>query len=70
VHTLLSRPAGEVCLVAGCLLELAGLRWTDRLVDSVDSTLTEPASNHADTANTVRSLNSVRSRSIRWGRTT
>jgi tight adherence protein B len=35
LHTLLTRPAGEACLIAGCLLEVAGLRWTDRLVGSV-----------------------------------
>ncbi|MBS2962775.1 hypothetical protein KGA66_06955 [Actinocrinis puniceicyclus] len=36
IHVLLTRPAGQACLLAGCLLELIGLRWTDRLVDSVD----------------------------------
>ena len=35
VHTLLTRPAGEICLLAGCLLEVAGLWWTDRLVGSI-----------------------------------
>lgn len=35
VHTLLTRPMGEACLAAGCLLELTGLRWTDRLVGSI-----------------------------------
>lgn len=38
IHTLLSRPAGEACLIVGCLLELAGLRWTDRLARSAEST--------------------------------
>lgn len=38
IRTLLSRPAGQACLLLGCLLELAGLRWTDRLVASVEST--------------------------------
>jgi tight adherence protein B len=38
VRTLLSRPAGQACLIVGCLLELAGFRWTDRLVSSVEST--------------------------------
>lgn len=37
VRTLLSRPAGQACLLVGCLLELAGLHWTDRLVSSVES---------------------------------
>ncbi len=36
IHTLLTRPIGEVCLVLGCLLEVLGLRWTDRLVAAVD----------------------------------
>ena len=35
LHTLLSRPVGELCLLAGCLLEVAGLHWTDRLVGSI-----------------------------------
>jgi len=35
VHTLLTRPFGEACLLAGCLLEVVGLRWTDRLVGSI-----------------------------------
>ena len=37
IHTLLSRPVGEVCLLLGCLLELIGLRWTDRLVLAIDA---------------------------------
>lgn len=37
LHTLLTRPIGEACLVAGCVLELIGLRWTDRLVGSIDA---------------------------------
>jgi len=36
LHTLLTRPIGEACLVLGCLLEVAGLRWTDRLIGSLD----------------------------------
>jgi tight adherence protein B len=36
VRTLLTRPVGEACLTAGCLLEVTGLRWTDRLVGSID----------------------------------
>jgi tight adherence protein B len=36
VHALLTRPVGEACLVAGCLLELVGLRWTDRLISALD----------------------------------
>lgn len=36
IHTLLARPTGEVCLLLGCLLELIGLRWTDRLVGTID----------------------------------
>lgn len=36
LHTLLTRPIGEACLVGGCVLEVVGLRWTDRLVGSVD----------------------------------
>jgi tight adherence protein B len=35
LRTLLTRPIGEACLMAGCLLEIAGLRWTDRLVGSI-----------------------------------
>jgi tight adherence protein B len=35
IHTLLTRPVGEMCLLIGCLLEVAGLRWTDRLVASI-----------------------------------
>jgi len=35
IHTLLTRPVGEVCLLIGCLLEIAGLLWTDRLVGSI-----------------------------------
>ncbi|HEV2342520.1 MAG TPA: hypothetical protein VGS97_00380 [Actinocrinis sp.] len=67
VHTLLSRPAGEVCLAAGCLLELAGLRWTDRLVGSVESTLTESTPNRT---NTVRSFRPASFRGIPGGWTT
>lgn len=36
VHTLLARPVGEFCLVLGCLLELIGLCWTDRLIGAID----------------------------------
>lgn len=36
VRTLLSSPPGQACMLVGCLLELAGLRWTDRLVSSVE----------------------------------
>jgi len=35
LRTLLTQPAGEVCLMVGFLLEVAGLRWTDRLVGAV-----------------------------------
>lgn len=42
IHTLLARPAGEVCLLIGCLLELIGLRWTDRLVGSIDGRTATP----------------------------
>ena len=34
LHTMLTRPVGEACLVIGFLLEVAGLHWTDRLVTS------------------------------------
>lgn len=34
LHTMLTRPVGEACLVIGFLLEVAGLHWTDRLVNS------------------------------------
>ncbi len=37
IHTLLNRPVGETCLLLGCLLELIGLRWTDRLVRAIDA---------------------------------
>ena len=37
IHTLLVRPAGQVCLIVGCLLELAGLNWTDWLTRSAES---------------------------------
>jgi tight adherence protein B len=35
LHTLLTQPVGEACLLVGFLLEVTGLRWTDRLVGSV-----------------------------------
>lgn len=35
LHTMLTQPVGEACLLAGFLLELAGLGWTDRLVGAV-----------------------------------
>lgn len=35
VHTMLTQPVGEACLLVGFLLEVAGLRWTDRLVGAV-----------------------------------
>lgn len=38
VRTLFGQPAGQICLLAGCLLDLAGLRWIDRLVASAEST--------------------------------
>lgn len=40
IHTLLTRPVGEACLLIGCLLELIGLRWTDRLVGAIDGRAT------------------------------
>jgi tight adherence protein B len=36
IRTLLTQPVGQACLLIGCLLELTGLRWTDRLVGAVD----------------------------------
>lgn len=62
IHTLLNQPAGEACLLLGCLLELAGLYWTDRLVGSV-----EAISNPADA---VRSHDAVPLSSLREGWTT
>jgi tight adherence protein B len=44
VHTLLTRPFGIACLAGGCALEIAGLRWTDRLVRSIGRTPQRPAS--------------------------
>lgn len=35
VQTLFTQPVGEACLLTGFLLEIAGLRWTDRLVGAV-----------------------------------
>lgn len=43
VRTLLGSPAGQDCLILGCLLELAGLHWTDRIVSSAESPPTAPA---------------------------
>lgn len=37
LHTLLTRPIGEACLIAGFGFEVLGLLWTDRLVASVDT---------------------------------
>jgi tight adherence protein B len=34
LRTMLTRPVGETCLVIGFLLEVAGLHWSDRLVNS------------------------------------
>lgn len=68
VHTLLSRPAGEVCLAAGCLLELVGLRWTDRLVGSVESALGESPSPNRSGA--VPLLSSASFRGLRRRRAT
>lgn len=42
IHTLLTRPVGEVCLLLGCLLEVIGLRWTDRLVSAIDGRAAAP----------------------------
>jgi tight adherence protein B len=42
IHTLLTRPIGEVCLLLGCLLEVVGLRWTDRLVRAIDGRAATP----------------------------
>ena len=42
IHTLLARPAGEVCLLLGCLLEVIGLRWSDRLVSAIDGRSAAP----------------------------
>lgn len=57
LHTLLSRPAGEACLVVGYLLELIGFRWTDRLVSSAESTLNATAPTHRLTLIPSRTLN-------------
>jgi len=35
LRTMLTQPVGEACLLVGFLLEVAGLRWTDRLVGAV-----------------------------------
>ena len=35
LRTMLTQPVGEACLLMGFLLEVAGLRWTDRLVGAV-----------------------------------
>ncbi len=42
IHTLLARPVGEVCLLLGCLLEVIGLRWSDRLVSAIDGRSAAP----------------------------
>ncbi len=48
VRTLFNRPAGQACLLVGCLLDLVGLRWTDRLIGSIES-----AASPAATASTA-----------------
>lgn len=35
LRTMLTQPVGEACLLVGFLLEVVGLRWTDRLVGAV-----------------------------------
>jgi tight adherence protein B len=35
LHTMLTEPLGEGCLLVGFLLEVVGLRWTDRLIGAV-----------------------------------
>jgi len=42
IHTLLTRPVGEICLLLGCLLEVIGLRWSDRLVSAIDGRSAAP----------------------------
>jgi tight adherence protein B len=43
VRTLLHEPVGEGCLAVGFVLEIAGLRWTDRIIDAVDQNASGPS---------------------------
>jgi tight adherence protein B len=59
LHTLLTRPVGEACLLIGFLLELVGLYWTDRLVGSV---LHKPGRRHSRFRGRARRLRPSRGR--------